>query len=310
MNKQQKVEIVDALESYFKDRQQQAENDGEKFSQRELANKIGLSPSYITHFFNHEFGKKTEHGSVILTDTVFKKVSAFLGINETIWNTPNRTLIMSALIDAKKNHEQIIIDGEKGSQKTFIANHFVKNYAKNTFIVTCSSDMNPKQFMYAMGKAVGLDNSSLGGSRYDIRIRIAEKLLSLTDSLMIIDETENATNSVVGSFKDLYDYKGLYKNVGIAIIGANDFFETLQSKARRKNQHSYPQFISRFAANPVFLEAYDKKQAKKICRDNYGIDDQDSINWITSNAFDYRQLEKLINRYLSDQQLFKNDHAA
>lgn len=304
MNKAQKTEIANALVSYYKDKSQEAISNGGKFSQRELSSKIGISPSYITYIFNRDFDKKTEAGSIILTEVILNKVASFLGLFNEVWQTKNLLKMMSACIDAKKHQEQIIVDGEKGCGKTFSANYFLKKYPKNTFLVTCASDMNPKQFMYAMGKAVGLDNSNLGGSRLELRVKIGERLIGLTDTLLIIDETENATNSVIGSLKDLYDYKDLFSKVGIVIIGANNFYETLELKSRRKNQHSYPQFLSRFGANPVYMDGYEAKVAKKIVAEYPQLNDEEVANWIVSHASDYRQLDKLIKRKLSDISLF------
>lgn len=305
ISNQQKHELADALKSYHEDRSKEADSKGERFSQNLLADRIGISPGQVGYIFKGEFDKKNSNDNLMLTDRIWKKVERFLGLDLKVWELDNFDSCISVFSECKLNSEQRIIDGEKGMGKTFSANYFMKRYPVNTFLVTCATDQNPKQFMIELGKAINLNDRYLMGTRYDIRVRVAEHLLSLDNPLVIVDEAENAKPAVIGALKDLYDYKGLFQQVGITIMGANDFVETLQNCAKRKVKHAYPQFLSRFCAEPAYLEGYSQAVAKDICK-MHGIDDSESLQYIVSTATDYRLLNDLMHRYLSDKDLFKN----
>jgi len=305
---QQKLEIAESLKSYFEDRKTEAKENGEKFSQNKLADLMGISSGQLGYIFDPEkHGTTNTGGNLMLTDKIWRKVQNFIGFEISVWDTANYTEVMNTFMECKLNAEQRIIDGSTGMGKSFPAEQFLKNFPANTYLVTCATDQNPKQFIYELAKAVGVKRENLGGSRYDLRVVACERLLEVASTgakpLLIIDETENAKPAVIGSMKDCFDYKQLYRQVGIAVLGANGFVKTLEDKAQNKIKHAYPQFLRRFGSNPVFLQDYSAKEARSICN-LYDIDNE-AKKYIVTTAQNLGHLNNLIKRYLADKELFK-----
>lgn len=309
---QQKLEFADALKSYFKDKAEEAESKGEKLSQNLLAERMGISSGLVGYILKGQFDVLNNQKNLLLTDRIWKKVERFLGLDLKVWEMPNLDKCVNTFIESKLNAEQRIIDGHTGTGKSFSVEYFQRKYPTNTYVVTCSSDMNPKEFIYEVARAVGVNSKHISGTRYNVRKLAGEKLLSDSNNGpvgLIVDECENASPAILGALKDLYDHKKLFRYVGLTIIGSNDFVEKLIRWSERRVNYSLPQFLSRFTAEPVILKDYDAVLARKVCR-SHNITDQESLDYIVRTATDYRLLDDLIHRYLSDDKLFKGRKAA
>lgn len=286
-----KEQIADALLEYLKD--------NPDLSQRQLSDRIGVSPSHVTHMKKKAFDETSSSGSLMLGDNIIKKFERFFYGHTSVWDIDNYTICTNVFIEAMTNHEQRIIDGPKGSGKSYAAEMFSKEYPKHTYYIRCATDMTAKQFMVEMAKVVGVNHY---GSRYELRVRIAEKLLNEASPLLIIDEAENAKDAAFGSIKDLYDYKNLYQSVGIVVIGANEFMEWLRKKAMARSPKCFPQFLSRFSAEPGRLNAMGKKDIKEVSK-LYSITYSESLDWLWANSRDFRELDRNIKRLLNDRKL-------
>lgn len=308
---QQKREIADALNSYFEDKKKELEAAGKTLSQNGLAEIVGIPASVIGYVLKADFSAVNNKGNMMVTDRILKKIKAFMGLDRSVWDTTNYELCKATFLECKLNAEQRIISGDKGMGKTFAARLFQKQYPNHTYLVTCATDQNPKQFMYEVARSIGLPTKHRNGSRYEVRVKVCEHLLAQEGSEphLIIDETENASPAVIGAIKDIYDYKNLHERVAITVLGANDFLKMLREKAQRKVKHAFPQFISRFGAEPVELEPYSKDEATAICK-LFGITEREVIKELVNKSEDYRLLNDAIKRYLSDKDLENQMKAA
>ncbi len=224
------------------------------------------------------------------------------------WDIYNYHATRVLLAECKLNVEHRIVDGKRGSGKSFAARSFVEDVDAGeilpdlpkgeTFVVTAAEDMNPKAFMVEMARAMRIDAS---GDRLSIRKKIAAALRGMQHPLIAIDEAENLRMSTYGSIKALYDE--VFEYCSIVLIGANDYLDTLK-KWSEKGRGCIPQVYSRFSCDPVSLLAMSKEDAERICRQS-GIVDMRTIGRIFAKSIDYRQLDRNIKRELRDRNLGK-----
>lgn len=278
-----------ALEGYLKDT---------GISQNQCAIKIGIPSSYLTHALKRNWdaipagtNRKTS-----FSHQIARKIMNFLGMDTTIWETDNYMITYNLLIECKQYQEHRIIDGSKGTGKTFAANQFKKAFPVDTFLLTCSEDMNPKSLMVELARQVNVD---ITGDRRKIRIAVCAKLKQMTSPHIIIDESENLKPAAYGSIKAIYDDVKDY--CAITLIGANNYIDMLKKKADA-GKGCFPQVFSRFSSEPAFLSQLTKDDTVYICSIN-GITDKDTINKLHIKSSDFRELDRNIKRLLRDQNL-------
>jgi DNA transposition AAA+ family ATPase len=286
--------LASALEHYIKDN---------GISQNECAKSIGVSPSYLTHILNRNFDQipagKTATGAprfTRLSEHTVRKVELFLGLSNEIWEIDNYMIIFNILGEAKKYKEHRLIDGLKGSGKTFTAKDFKRQFPQETYLITCSGDMSPKDFMMEIAEQLGVNSM---GSRRKIRLAIADKLKKQNTPLIIIDEAENLKPGAYESIKALYD--DVKDFAGMVLLGANNYLDFLRKRAA-SNRGCFPQLFSRFSAEPGLLSTMSLKDVRYVCQLN-GISDKETINRLFDTCSDYRELDRNVQRIIRDRQL-------
>lgn len=301
----EKHQIADELEAYLKDKQETAKAKGDEFSQNQLAALVGKSPAYVSYILSRQFDKKNQAENVILTDKIWKAFEDFIRVGQNVWDINNYNIIMSTLLDSKAHSYQYILDGPTGMGKTYTANLFKKRYPIGTFVIKCAPDMTMKQFMFELAREVGVSQENLKGSRYDLRVRACEKLLTMEHPIIVFDETEKTTQNarlqIIDTIQAMHDHKDLFMKCSFVVMGANNFYESLKSISSRKNPHAIPQFLSRF--DVVYTEEYSIAEAKKICVQYYDIKDQDKIEEFSKQSTDYRQLARKVEKYINNKKL-------
>lgn len=289
MTKDQLDQMAQVLEDYLKDK---------SLSQNECAKRIGIASSYITHALKRNWDAVPSGGNrtTEFSSQVARKIMLFLGMNQDIWEIENFQTVINILAEAKKFHEHRIIEGEKGTGKTFAATEFKKQAPTETYLITCSEDMNPKAFIVELARLMNVDAT---GDRRKIRIAISERLRKQTYPLIIIDEAENLKIATYGSIKALYD--DVKDFAGIVLIGANNYLDTIRKRAS-SGKSCFPQLYSRFSADPGSLSLMSKKDVAFICALN-GLEDKQLVNHLFDTCTDYRELDRNIKRRLRDEQL-------
>lgn len=283
-------EMAQAVEEYIKD---------SKISQNKLASLIGISPSYIVHILKRNWDNipAGQGRTTTFSEANYKKVMNFLGLEEAkVWDIENYKLIFSTLLEAKAHKEHRIISGERGAGKTFTAEAFLREHPNETYLITASDDMNPKAFMIALAEQIGVDST---GDRRKIRLAIAAKIKTMSNPLIIVDESENAKPAMYGSIKALFD--GVEKYCGIVLIGANGYLSYLKKKADA-GRGCFPQLYSRFSADPIELNLMSKADVRMICQMNQ-INNPKQINDLFDTCKDYRELDRKIKRIIKDSDL-------
>jgi DNA transposition AAA+ family ATPase len=238
--------------------------DGNEGVVNKLAGLIGISASYISHIKSgNYFEIPTGNGrTTTLSDAIYKKIATYLKLDDKVWDIYNYTLFFNAAIESKKNYEQIVVDGPKGSGKTFAGEAFKKQYPNNTYLVTASDDMSAKAFLLTLAKEMGI---VISGSNRVIRQAIEAKVMGQKNTLIIIDEAENLKTSSYGAIKAIYD--AVHKYAGMILMGANDYSDWLRKQAS-KNKTPFTQLWSRFSSNTVMLSTMTKDDVVMVCKLN------------------------------------------
>lgn len=266
-----------------------------KIAQNDLAKLIGIASSYLTHLRagNYDAIPTGKDRTTVFSDAIAKKIAVFLKLDVEIWEIENYGHVMACLFEAKKYQEHRVIDGLKGSGKTFTANMFKKQYPNNTYIVTADDDMSPKAFLEELAQQMGL---VVSGSKRVIRKAIEAKIMLSKNTLIIVDEAENLKSGSYGAIKALYDAVSEY--AGLVLIGANNYSDYLRKQAS-KNKTPFTQLWSRFSSNTVMLGVISKADVAQVCKIN-GIEDKEAVAMILKTSSDYRELDRNVKRWLRD----------
>jgi hypothetical protein len=286
MQKEQLDRLRDAVNAY------QAET---KITQNDMAKAVGIASSYLTHLKEGNYFEIPTGGgrTTTLSDAIYKKIAVYLKMDDKVWDILNYTLIFNGLIECKHDCEHRVIDGLKGSGKTYAAKAFKKQYPNNTYLVTADDDMSPKDFLSELALQMGL---TVSGSKRVIRKAIEARIMASKNTLIIIDEAENLKNGSYGAIKALYD--SISDFAGLVLIGANNYSEFLRKQAS-KNKTPFTQLWSRFSSNTVMLATMTKDDVVMVCKLN-GIVDKAAVSELFNNSSDYRELDRNVKRWLKE----------
>jgi DNA transposition AAA+ family ATPase len=281
--------MANALDAYIK---------STSISQNSLAQKIGIAPSYISHALKRNWDNIPAGGKrkTTFSESIAKKILIFLGVDNKIVDVDNFIIATNVLYEAKEYQEHRIIDGEKGTGKTTALREFQRNSPNETFLLTCSEDMNPKAFVVELANLVGSETS---GDRRKIRFGIEKKIKSMSQPVILIDEAENLKPATYGSIKAIYD--SVYEYCGIVLCGANNYLEVLRKRAMT-GKGCFPQIYSRFSADPGFLSNMSKDDVKTFCA-HHNIYDKETINTLAHRCSDFRELDRTIRRKIKNDKI-------
>lgn len=232
-----------------------------------------------------------------ISDSVFLRLQQGLGLRMDLFETENFLALTDCLMTAKVNHQWRIADGLKGTGKSFAAEEFARKNPKETFLVRGKRNMNQKEFMQAIARAIGANDQ---GTPYRIGQAIAERLLTMTYPLLIIDEAENLfkRNSEGGfaGLKDLYD--DVKKRCAVVLIGANKFREALEKRANNLTG-CFPQLYSRCKANGLELARLSREDVALI-GPAYGVTAKKELDFLFDTMTDFRELFDTLEQRQAD----------
>ena len=267
-------------------------------SQGRIARQCGVNAGYLTSILQRKWNAHpSQTGTSKVSDAVFLKLQHGLGLAADFFETDNYAAVYSTCMDAKVRKEWRIVDGLTGAGKTFSATRFARLHPRETFLIRCKNTMNAKEFMQAIARAVGACEV---GTRHRICEAIAEKMLSMSDPLLIIDESEalfkRTSEGGFGAIKDICDE--VNGRVGIVLIGANGFLEQL--KMRAANLRScFPQLLSRFATEPVELEVVSRADVELIAP-AFGVSGKRELDQLFDGSANFRELFDTLRRRQAD----------
>ncbi|MFD2787971.1 AAA family ATPase [Hymenobacter rubripertinctus] len=292
MNEERKVQIALGMVAYIESHKE------EGMSQNKVGTLCGLSGATISQVANQKWPTLPTK----MSDSVFLKIEMALGLGVDFYETDNYVAVYAACMDAKVRKEWRVIDGLTGAGKSFTVERFARTQPRETYLIRCKNTMNAKEFMQAIARAVGACEV---GTRHRICQAIAERLLTMTHPLLIIDETEalfkRTSEGGFGAIKDICDeVKG---RVGIVLVGANGFLE--QMRLRAANLRScFPQLLSRFATAPVELAVVSRADVELIAP-AFGVTTKREMDRLFDGSANFRELFDALRRQQADQYLLQ-----
>lgn len=269
-----KIQTVEALERFI----------AQKGSQNQVAAGMpGVSAATLSQMRNH----KWEH----ITDDMWRKVSAYVGLAAKGWNyaeTRNSTDLLKMLSDSQNFSLVMAITGKAGSGKTETAKKYETDN-KNVFLLSCNEYWDKRWFLRELLAKMGKDHAGL---TLPEMMHKATQLLKSTDNPMIImDEADKLADNVLLFFITLYNE--LENHCGIVLM-ATHFLEKRIRRGVATEKKGYREIYSRVGLRFIELEDTSYNDVKNVCEAN-GINDPDTIRAIYRDSDgDVRRVRRLI----------------
>lgn len=273
MQNELKKQIRDALEAKI-------ERLG--ISQNEASKRIGVSAATITNILN---GKNWDK-----ITGAFTKVQLWVQDDLSVWNkadTQNFNKVWNICAHAQLLSESKAISFKPGTGKTFAAKQY-RNAKPNVFYVCAYGDMGKRHLLQKLCKEMGIDQSYRLAEMIE---DIIERLNSIKQPLIIIDEFDELDPKAMRLFKDIYNRC----KVGFVIIGGLHLKKAILKGVRNHSQ-SMQETYSRLGGEFHALQDNDNKAITAICQAN-GIHDGKKIHSIIAQASgDLRRVEAAVNK--------------
>ncbi len=297
LTEQLKANIANGMRAYL------ATHQDTGMSQNKLAKLCGVNAPYVGYVLDNKWNAVPAQGGTALgkiSDAVFLKIQKALGLRQEVFETVNFLAMEDRLREAKIGQQWCLVDGLTGTGKSFAAEAFARQNPKETFLVQAANNMNQKEFLQAVARAVGANEQ---GTPYRIGGAIAERLLGMEEPLLIVDEAEGLfKRNSEGGFRGLKDLHNLVKErCGVVLIGANKFREAL---VRRANNLTgcFPQLYSRLEKNGLEMAPLSREDVALIAP-AYGVRGKRELDRLFDTTANFRALFDTLRHEEAEAQL-------
>lgn len=255
MQQEQKQQIVDAANSYIKDK---------GLSANDLSRLSGVNSGYLSQMLRGQFTTVVNNKDVTIADQWFAKLATAidLPLTKQFWEalaTPQFIQVISALEKTKLRGDTAMLIGETGCGKTYSIDRFCARNPLHTYRVTVSSVYRLPDLLNELLEKLGIQYS-LTDTNHKKRIDlISGKLNEIRHNggfpIIIIDEGENLEMSVLKAIKALYD--AIENKCAMVLVGTEQLLVKL-SNLRKRNRDAIPQLYSRFKSGMRVINSIDK----------------------------------------------------
>lgn len=256
--------------------------------------------------------KKTSAGTVScilngrfesISDEMFLNIAAQIGHTGGCgWNicrTAAYRDIETLLQDAQMYHNVTWIVAPAGIGKTTAARMYASAASGGVFVLGCSEDMRKADFVDELARRVGVraDGLTVRGALN----RVVETLVKTRNPLLVFDEADKLTDSVLYYFISLYNR--LEGQCGIVFL-STQHIERRMSRGLRLDQKGYEELYSRIGRRFVPLTGISAAEVNAICRGN-GLEDEAAIRRVLDESaetrngrpeFDLRRVKKSVHK--------------
>ena len=210
------------------------------------------------------------------------------------FNTDNFKAIITQIEEVRAERGRGTVDGDTGAGKSYALAMYQKANQEGTFLVKCDPCENAKEFAKSLAQAVRVEAMGTTGS---IIKAVADKLLTMDDAILLIDEAEHIKMKpgYINIIKSLADR--LEGRVAFLLAGM-EINEILQRAADRHKQN-FRQTARRFSKR---LKCDDdiSNDISKI-GEEYGFT-KACINWLTNRMRNFGELEIMVSGSLKESQ--------
>lgn len=267
-------------------------------SQAKAANSLqGItSPGTLNAIVNGKFNN--------VSDDMFLRIRAAISDGRSdgwrLCETAAFKDVETFLADAQQYHNVSWIVAPAGIGKTTAATQYAKTH-RNVFLLPCSEDMHKADFVEELAKKIGIRSEGL-----TVRAtlsRIVDELVKLDRPLLVFDEGDKLTDSVMYYFISLYN--ALEDKCGIVFL-STPYIQKRISKGLKLDRKGYEELYSRIGRRFVPLSSVTEYEVNAICRNN-GLTDEKAIAAVISDSselkksqleFDLRRVKKSTHKQL------------
>ena len=276
---QKTIEIPSLLKEYLSDKE---------LSQAQFCKASNIGEAYVSQIIQG----KTTIAKTEIKDKYYTAICDAIGhslIVET-WrhfNTDNFKIIINKLRWARENKERLVLDGDTGAGKSYACAKYKQKYPANTFLVTCLSIENSKEFCINIAETIGVETHGTSGK---IIKRVVKRLLSLDDAFLIIDEAEHIEKksgyiNIIKSLADLLDGK-------VPVVLAGMDITKILTKGFDKRKQNFRQTARRFSKREKCVESISD-DVYRICTE-LGVKNKHSQNWLANRIHNFGELKTIL----------------
>jgi DNA transposition AAA+ family ATPase len=193
--------------------------------------------------------------------------------------------------DAQENNRMMAVYGETGFGKSAAFTYYKYKNPVSCYYVLCDELMNPKQFLQAIAKELGVESE---GDKSTILGNIVSYLGRQKNPLLILDDVGKLNDSCSRLIRLIYD-KTVDK-VGIVLSGTTKFKNDIDKKVR-KDTAGFRELHRRIEYWQL-IDKPEEKVVEAICV-HHGITQQDCVDYIkTFHAANFGKLKSCIMNVL------------
>lgn len=267
-------------------------------SKAELSRVSKVETTKMNYICKGETVVPNQNGGTEIKDKYYIAICNIIGFqleDQKKWrhfNTDNFKAIISQIKEIRENKDRGTVDGDTGAGKSYGCEMYQKRFPHNTFLVKCDPIENSKEFARSLAEVVRVEDHGTAGA---IIKRVCNKLLSLDDVLLIIDESEHikSKSGYINIIKSLADR--LENKVSLVLCGM-DINDILQ-KASDKHKQNFRQSARRFSNR---MKCYEDISAdvKKIATE-LGFNAH-CANWLALRMKNFGELKVIVTAALQE----------
>ena len=267
-------------------------------SQAKAANSLHgvTSPGTFNAIVNGKFDR--------ISDDMFLRIRAAVGSGRAegwqICRTSAFKDVETLLADAQQYQNVSWVVAPAGIGKTTAALRYAEDN-RNVFVLACSEDMHKADFVEELARKIGIRNEGL--TVRATLVRIVDELVKMKKPLLVFDEGDKLTDSVMYYFISLYN--ALEDKCGIVFL-STPFIRRRMSRGLKLDRKGYEELYSRIGRRFVPLSGVTEHEVAAICRSN-GLSDERAVASVIREAgelrnsqteFDLRRVKKSIHKQL------------
>lgn len=254
-------------------------------SAEKLSVKSGVSTSYISHIKRGLFSI----GNTQISDATFIKLAIALGIkasNELHWETKNFVFIQKVCARTQESSKIVLLDSERSGLGKTYALEYYSTYHDRVLYIKCTKSMSPKDMLNEILHKLHINEIPTGLK--DKIDAIRNKVLSVENYLIIIDEAEIVKNSIYLLIKEIIDFT--YRKCAVIVSGLG-----LNQKLKKyadKNKEGFPQLRRRLSI-VCMVTSIDNLEMINLLNSE-GITATSAHRWFVRNVTDYQALTEYV----------------
>ena len=259
-------------------------------SQNKAAESLkGISSGTLSSIINGKWDKISEEMWLNLLSQLI------VGAGWRIYPTAAHEALNYYFDDARTFSNVIWVVGPAGIGKSTAAAEY-ENTHRNVFRLTCSEDMHKSDFIHELAQKIGVRTAGL--TVRETLKAIIKELVRLDSPLLIFDEGDKLTDSVLYYYVSLYN--ALEEKCGMVFLSTNYMQERLR-RGVASGRKGYDELDSRICRRFVPLDLVGADEVRAICELN-GLTDRTAIRRVISDADscgnDLRRVRKCVHKEL------------